>query len=296
MATIQKPNPGTKQRTAKPGKSVPIPMLKVTQYDKVTAFMFAVIIGLVITVVTLTLIWFMNLRPEAEGMASLEIVEIVGGYEDGDPDATPEVESPEDQVEDPMEEEMLESTLELSDKDSALDPPREPITGSQTGSAVGTGGRPLGAGGGFGRKGRELRWFVRFSDRGTLETYARQLDFFKIELAVLVPGRMTYLKNLSRPKPTVIVKTDVKNEKRLYMTWQGGNRRQGDIALFRKAGVNVAGGAIYHFYPKDTEARLVRREREHANRKPSEIRRTYFAVQSQGAGFRFIVTRQSPYR
>lgn len=273
-------------------------MLKITQYDKVTAFMFAVIIGLVITVVTLTMIWFMNLRPEAEGMALLDIVEIAGGYEDGDPDATPDVESPEDQVDDPMEEEMLENVVELSNKESMLEPPREPVTGSQTGSAKGNGGRPLGIGGGPGRKGRELRWYVRFSDRGTLETYARQLDFFKIELAVLVPGKMsyTYIKNLSRPRPTVTEKTNIKSEKRLYMTWQGGNRRQGDIALFRKAGVNVSGGTIYHFYPKETEARLVRREREHANRKPSDIRRTYFGVQSQGAGFRFIVTRQSLYR
>lgn len=279
---------------AKESHAVPSPVLKVTRYDTVTSFMLAVIIGLLILVAALTLIWLTNSKPMREGQAELEIFELPG-KRDGKLHETPNLESPDDPVKDPQIDQMLENVVELSNKPSEVQPPWEPVNGDKKGSAEGTGERPLGPTE-VGPGGREQKWFVRFSDRGSLEMYARQLDFFDIELAVLVPGKVTYIKNVSTPRPTVVVKTNFSDEKRLYMTWRGGSRRQADIELLRKAGVSVAGGVIYHFYPKETEARLVRLEREYAGRKNSEIRRTYFSVQGDGAGFRFVVTRQSIFR
>jgi hypothetical protein len=143
---------------------------------------------------------------------------------------------------------------------------------------------------------REQRWFVRFSEGSTLNEYARQLDFFGIELGALLPGgRMVYLSDVTSDRPKVREATSGADEQRLYMTWQGGERRKADLELFRKAGVDIAGGIVFHFYPPATEAMLARLERDYRNRPADQIRRTYFVVRPGAAAgqYAFEVTRQS---
>lgn len=291
MAAVKTPP----SAAAAPSRATPVrvPVMRVTRYDRVTSFMIALVLGLVVGVVWLMVVWFTNKLPAPAPPAELEIVEIAGGEEDGAPDETLQVESPEDPVEDPAVEEMLENVVELSNQLAELKPPSPEVTGSKVGSAQGTGRAPLGSGGGPGRLGREQRWFVRFSDSGTLEIYAQQLDFFGIELGALMPGRIVYLSNLSADRPTSRTVTSGGNETRMYMTWRGGNRRDGDIRLFQKAGIDVGGAVIFHFYPKPTEDTLARLERDYANRPANQIRRTYFSVQGTPGRFQFVVTRQS---
>jgi uncharacterized protein involved in tellurium resistance len=82
-------------------------------------------------------------------------------------------------------------------------------------------------------------------------------------------------------------------ETRLYFTWKGGTRKEADLQLFRKAGIDVGTGMIFHFYPKDTENALAVLELAHGKRKVQEIRRTYFAVKSESGGqYGFVVARQ----
>ena len=77
------------------------------------------------------------------------------------------------------------------------------------------------------------------------------------------------------------------------MTWQGGERRSADVQLFGKANVTVnASTVIFHFYPKPTEDKLAHIELEYRNRTVKQIRRTYFAVEPEGAGYKFSVFRQ----
>ena len=299
MATAKTAPTPTKSPPGKPGRQrSPAPVLKVTRYDLVTAFMSAVFLGLVIAAISMWVVWLTNRLSSTDGPAELELVEIVGGDEDGAPDQTLEVESPDEPVEDPQVDEMLENVVELSDRLADMNPPQEEISGTTKGSAIGTGRPSLGSSGGRGGLGREQRWFIRFSDRGTLETYARQLEFFGIELGAVFEARneIVYMSNLSSPKPSVRTVTGGTGENRMYMIWRGGNRKQGDIKLFKKAGVNVGGGKILHFYPKKTEQLLARIERDHANREADQIRRTYFVVRGDGAGFRFVVTRQSYFQ
>jgi hypothetical protein len=141
---------------------------------------------------------------------------------------------------------------------------------------------------------REQRWFVRFGERAGIDEYAKQLQFFGIEVGALLPdGRLVYLSNLTQPVPTIRYVDSGANEKRLYMTWQGGDRRSADVDLFKRANIDVFSDTpIFHFYPPATESQLVRLEVDYRNKKLSQIRRTYFEVTSGQKGYQFVVIRQ----
>lgn len=289
----------------------PLPVMRVTRYDRVSSGMIAVVLGLILTVIGVVAWWYTT-RPAPEPvLVPLEIL-ATGGYEDGSPDETLHVESPEEeipnaspveeQIDDLQIEEALDTVVELSDRATeqmeqiVAD---DPQSGGTPGSMQGTGGRPLGVGGGpGGGVPAEQRWFVRFAEDGSLDIYARQLDAFGIELGIIFPsrGELTYLSNLSRNPPSQRTVQTGANEQRLYMTWQGGQRKDADVKLIQRAGIDPTGGIIFHFYPRETEQLLARLEQSYANRSPREIRRTYFVVVPQGNSFTFAVTRQQYLR
>lgn len=287
------------------------PVMGTTEYDKASAGMIAAVAGLLALTGLLVAIWFTNREPPPPEAVPIEIIEMPGGFEDGNPDDSPELESPEEEIPDPaiaettddqsQIEEMLETIVELSDSASeqveTIQSNASQNTG-KVGSASGTGGRPLGMGGG-GKGGfpREQRWRIKFDD-GDLVTYAKQLDFFKIELGALFrDGRLIFIKDLSRPTPTKRQVQTGKGEDRLYMTWRGGSRKQADASLFKKAGVpNAESARLMHFYAPETEQLLARTEIAYRNRKSSEIRSTFFTVRKDGPGFKFVVTSQSYLR
>jgi len=286
------------------------PVMRVTQYDQVSSTLIAVVLALIIAVLWLSIVWFTNRLPQTENDVALEMIELAGGAEDGSPDESLLVESPEDPVDDPSQietpteenqvEEMLDSVVELSDK--ATQQVQQQLqtdlsNSGKMGSAAGTGKRALGFG--PGKKGlpREQRWFIKFSDRGSLNDYARQLDHFKIELgALLRNGQMIYLSKVASVKPVTRTASSGADEKRLYMTWQGGERRTSDLSLFKKAGHDVTGAILFHFYPKETENKLLSLEKQYRNKKFDEIRRTYFTVRNGRSGYEFEVTRQTYFR
>jgi hypothetical protein len=53
---------------------------------------------------------------------------------------------------------------------------------------------------------------------------------------------------------------------------------------------------LMHFYSPETEQLLAQTEVNYRGRKTTEIRRTYFSVRKDGAGFKFVVTSQSYLR
>jgi hypothetical protein len=78
------------------------------------------------------------------------------------------------------------------------------------------------------------------------------------------------------------------------MTWQGGTRKQADIQLFRRAGIEVGNSVIFQFYPKPIENQLAVLERDFARGRPTrEIRKTYFTVNRAGRGYEFAVKSQT---
>ena len=276
-----------------------------TQYDLATAALISVAVALLSLVAVLVAIWLSNLLPTNTTLTPL-LPPGDGGYEDGSPDETLHVESPEDPSDDPslsndqqemQLEQVLEQVITVSESAAEMVAPNEytdATAGGNPGSAEGT-GRPLGTGGGLtGGTPREQRWYVQFADKGDLKSYARQLDFFGIELGVAFrDGRIVYVKDFSTT-PAIRRERVSAAEKRLFMNWQdGGDRIKADMELLIQAGVeDVSSGVILHFYPRDTEEMMARLEYEYAKLPADQIRRTYFDVTRDGDGFRFAVASQ----
>jgi hypothetical protein len=166
------------------------------------------------------------------------------------------------------------------------------IVGSGTGLGDSRPPGPLGEGRGDGIP-RHERWEVHFSAGNTLATYARQLDFFKIELAVLGPGeQVQYVSGFSKQRPT-IRRGAAQGERRLYMTWRRGSLEQADRELVRRAGLDERGRPVLQFYDPETENQLAVLELEYAGKRPvSRIRRTRFGVADDRDGYRFFVMQQ----
>lgn len=287
---------------------VRLPVLRVTRYEQVSAFLVAIMAGLVVVVGLLSFAWYTTRAPKPKEPVPVELIEFTGGSEEGAVGETLRVDSPleanpeagavESASDEPEVRESLDNVLELTDAavtqiERQFDMGVRATVG-QPGSAEGTGRRPLGSGPGSGGGfPREQRWMIRFGDQTNLDAYARQLDYFGIEFGAVVDGKMVYISQLASPRPVMRTVASGAGEKRLYMTWRGGSRKQADLQLFRKAGIEVGTGVLFHFYPKNTEDRLARLELAYRKRRANEVRRTFFAVNSVEGGYEFAVVHQT---
>jgi len=284
------------------------PALRVTRYEQVSAFLIAIVAGLVVIVALLSMLWYSTRVTKPQEPIPVELIENTGGSEDGAIGETLRVDSPleanpdagsaEIASEQPETPDSIDQVLATADEAVTRVEPRPFELGSpnqgKPGSAQGTGRRPLGSGPGTGGGfSREQRWLVRFADQADLDEYTRQLDYFGIEFGAIVNGQLVYLSKLSSARPAVRKANSGADEKRLYMTWQGGGRKQADLQIFRKAGIDVGNGVIFHFYPKETEDRLAQLERAYRNRVANDIRRTYFSVERAKSGYEFTVSHQT---
>lgn len=286
------------QKKPSTGKHAKPPVLKVTQYDRVSSLMVAIALALAIAAGWLFLLWTTTWRPQPEALADIEILDARAGFEDGDEEEEfPEIDNPAEEL---QMEEQFESVIEHATSESMqafqqfeMDPVERTSPQSGTGS-----GRPLGVPGGTGTGlPRDQRWFVRFADRTSLDEYARQLDHFGIELGYLVLGNdsMVVLSNLSSPSPRKrTVTASSLGKDKMHFNWKGGSRQQADLKLLEKAGIRPApNGVIFHFYPRSVQQQLIQAETGYRNRRPDQIRRTYFVVKREGSGYTFEVVRQS---
>ncbi|MFG0333247.1 MAG: hypothetical protein ACF8TS_07800 [Maioricimonas sp. JB049] len=285
--------------------------MKLTRYDRISSGMIATFLFLILSTGVAASYWYASRPPREPELIPMELLDLSGGDPEGATDEAFEVESPEELVDDAslaeeLSEEVelqetLDNVVELSDQ-AAMQLQQVNASGEQNvgtpGSSVGSGRRPLGSGPGSGGLPREQRWYIRYADQADLDEYARQLDHFGIELGALLPaGELVYLSNISTPNPQVRRVTSGSDEKRLYMTWRGGDRRQADTKLFAKAGLDVGRSEIFHFYPPRVEQRLATLEHNYARRAAKEIRRTYFVVEARAGGaYELVVTRQTYFR
>jgi hypothetical protein len=291
--------------------TIPQPVIRVTRYDRVSAFLYAAVGGLCAVVLLLTFAWHATREAKPKEPVAVELFEDPGGSEDGSPDETLRVDSPDppspdaaagDAASDQQDlQESLDQVMTLADNAVADAQPRAPDLGvrnvAKPGSADGTGRRALGSGPGSGGGfSREQRWLVRFADQSNVGEYARQLDFFGIELGAVVNGKLHILSQIDLARPVVRTVNSGADEKRLYMTWQGGARKQADLQIFQRAGIVVGNGAMFHFYPRNVENKLAILEQEYRGRAAKDIRRTYFAVERAAGGFAFTVVHQTYLR
>ncbi len=275
--------------------------LRSGSYDSVASLLISLLIVVGICVLSLFLIWLTGRLIFTQRTVPVELVDYAGrgdhaaGYaRDMEPPGPEE-------LEEEMYEPQLEATLEavtdvVTTQTVALD---AVVTAAQA-TAKGGGGMGDSRGPGPEGEGRSdiippwERWEIRFTTSG-LDPYARQLDFFKIELAA-AGGAPTvdYASGLAKPKPDRREgKPD--DEKRMYMTWQNsaGPLAVFDRQLLAKAGVNTQRRLVLQFYPRETELKLLRLEAESARgRDARQFLKTIFGVRPAGAGYEFFVIDQ----
>ena len=293
-----------------------------TPYDRVTSFLMATVLGAILVVGWLALVYVSNQAFASRVTPPLQIID-VGGGGGGSPEGTAgmiekiEVAGAEASAfasnnteeagdfEEPSLQQtpgaMLDAIAEAGENMAEVDigavmPSGGPVASGRRSSKLGTGGPGLGFGPGDGGVSREQRWSIIFREGQSPEEYARQLDALKVELAVVNgPNQLVYVSNFSSPQPTRRFGTGQKDN-RLYFLWQGSGRKASDLALLKKAGVEVGENVVLQFYPQGAEDRLARLEMSYRGRQPSEIRVTRFQVVPEGNSYTFKVVAQEALR
>jgi hypothetical protein len=289
-----------------------------TSYDRVTSLLLAVILSTVIIVVWLGLVILTNRSHARSVAAEIQIIEVYGGGGgslDGEEDSTEQIDvadaaaaafasnaelSPAD-FEEPSVEAVPSAMVEAFADQQFADLAEEMPDGGAVATGIrasklGTGAASYGLGLGDGGVPREERWSIIYNPGQTIEEYARLLDFFGVEMATVRDGQMHYAANFTKPSPDVRV-ANRGSDDRLYFLWQGGGRRQSDIELLRKAGIEVGQrGVIFQFFPAQVEQILSRLEQQYKGLQPVEIRSTKFRVIPTGNRFAFEVIDQQPLK
>ncbi|MDB5351108.1 MAG: hypothetical protein JWN86_2355 [Planctomycetota bacterium] len=290
-------------------------------YDRVSSMLISVVVGTAMIVGWLWLVYFANQAYASPTPAAVEIVEVTGGgAPDGDITGTGEAnpnageqtssgtsnpsedasgfDEPQDQATSTPVLDAMATNSDGEVSDGAVDTPRGgAVSMGPKGSRLGGNGIVgLGQGGpGSGGVTRAQRWVFVAPPGQTADDYARQLDYFKVELGT--PGSGNTVKYASNFASAPITRTGLPaNEKRLYISWQGQARKQFDIELMRKAGIDP-GGPILQFFPPELTNNLAQMEVRFKGRQPIEIAQTRFTVQpAGGGGFAFVVMDQKSLR
>ena len=290
-------------------------------YDRVTSLLLAVVLGALLVFGWLSIIAATTSAYQARVTQPIEVIEVSGGgggAPDGKVASVEEINVPggeqsdrasnneEDasQFEQPTVEArpaaMLDTVAEagqtLAEVDvSSVMPRGERIATGKRRSKVGNGGPGYGFGPGDGGVRREDRWSILYKTGQTADEYARQLDAFGVELAVIVGDHMVYASNFSKAQPTRRSGAG-SDDKRLFFVWRGQGRKESDLALLAKAGLDVGEGVIFQFYPARIEAILEQLEVRYKGKQPAEIRNTRFGVVQSGGGYGFEVLSQEYLR
>lgn len=157
-------------------------------------------------------------------------------------------------------------------------------------------GRPAGKGEASAAAAEALKvhnWELQIAKGNTLETYAKMLDFFGIELGALMPeGKIIYAYNLSKLKPDTRV-GPAASEKRYYFTWARGDLRKADQDLYSQAGVDTSERVIVCFMPREIEALIADLEKSYAGEKAGSVAKTRVGLRRKADGYEFFVVEQA---
>jgi hypothetical protein len=294
-----------------------------SRYDRVTSMLMAVVVGAMLIVGLLFVVYWTNQAYASRLTAPLEIVEVYGGgggSPEGEVGATEKIDVPgaeaaaaasnnEEQASDFEEPSVMQTPT--ATLDAVATPGQEVVeadfgpsmsgggataTGKRS-SKLGTGGPAFGFGPGDGGVPPEQRWTIIYSEGQSPEEYARQLDFFRVELGVPVGNTIVYGSRFSSPNPERRTGLPSADKQRLYFLERGQNRKASKIAMLRRAGIEANENSnVFEFYPREVEETLRRLEVAYRGRQPAEIRTTRFSVVQRGGGYAFEVLDQQPLR
>lgn len=277
--------------------------LRTSRFDLVSSFLVALIGFIGIFFAMLAILWLTSRWTWTEGPIEMPIENPAGRGENAE-GFERDFEPPgEEEVEDLLEPTLADTIEAVTDAVSSVAASLVSADTNQAATTVGKGGmgdsRPPGPEGeGDDIVPRFERWQLEFESKD-IDSYAKQLDFYKIELGVLGGGvkGVEVASNVSTsPKKRVIL--DTKGEKRLYFRFNRPTPLQKfDQTLLGRAGARLgAGRTTLKFIPKDLEAILATIELEYAREKGhntvKEIAKTVFKSQPEGSKYAFKVISQ----
>ena len=276
----------------------PSPTLAVSAYERVAGWLLAWLVVLGASTLVLFLIWVTSRRYRLVPAVPVTVLEDVGGGGQGLVEGDPSFEEPAPQ-ELPAQPPLPDLAPTLSTLIASRVQDLEALEGSSSrgrgqgqGTGEGRGAGPGGFGSGAGVPAAE-RWLLRLSAED-LSDYARQLDFFGIELGVAGGGerQVTYISRLSSAQPRVR-RGDPRDEHRLRFLHRQGELQQADRQLAAKAGVPVEGRVVFQFFSDALYQQLLALEAAHKGSRPlADVRRTEFGVRKTSGGYEFFVLRQ----
>ena len=292
--------------------SEPRAALRVSSYDRVASMLVALLILIGSSVTLMFLVWFSN-RVHTSQVAVPVVIDELGTGEGGpaggggtdlDQPAANEVVQETNLRQPELKETLSMVASAVQDRADLLDDPAmidraNPGRGGGTGGGIGTGrGAGIGPGtgtgaGGDGSRGPPRRWELRFPRDNTLEAYAKQLDFFGIELGVLLPGnKVQYAYNLSKAQPDQRTGA-ADQDKRYYLTWRRGELEQADRELLARAKVDCQDRLILKFLPVEIEKLLASLAKARAGNSAAGVPTTVFGLRAEGNGYAFYVIEQT---
>ncbi len=297
MTTVEEP-PKAEDRPARPMSSraprLKAAELSTSRYESVSSMLVALLITLGAAVGVLAIVWLTSRIFVSQTAVPVALAEIGTGDDDelGDGSGLDEPSPEEMQQETDITEPQVEELLDVVE-DAVSENPAE-LSESSEGGAENGGERRRGGGSGKG-KGRAQKWEITFLEGNTLDLYAQQLDYFRVELGAIGADSPDVIYAAGLSKPPIQTRTAPRAaEKRLYMSWRPGSPlRDADLKLMAKAGVKDPRRFIVQFYPDDVVGRLQQLEKEFRGRERSQIQRTRFGVRPKaGGGYEFYVLEQ----
>ena len=282
--------------------------LGVSRYDQVAGLLLATLLFLGCITLVMFLIWLSNRTIRVAVAVPVTVLEDVGGGGSGSGPLSggigeleqPDVSEVAVTTDEPAVEQALVAAAsvvaERASELTVLDGDMTPGSGIGRGEGTGIGdGRGPGPGGPGTSDGVPVyeRWEIRMS-AASLDEYARQLDYFRVELGVAGGGNpnVEYISNLAAAKPKVHV-GNPRDERRLRFLHRSGELRQADRQLAKKAGVDTEGRIVFQFYDDALYKRLLTLEAaRRGTRRIAEVRRTIFGVKKSGALYEFFVIDQ----
>ncbi len=257
-------------------------MMTTSSYEKTASFVITLLILIGLVTVILFGIWLTAslLRGQPQPVAVQLYDEGTGVNDNAEFD--PDVITPGADIE--TDEMTLQQALQIVDTVSAnasifADPAPLDETVLLPGGTKGD-GRTKGDGDGRGKR----HWEFVFPTGITAAEYARQLDYFNIELGVLQPGgKVAYASKLSANKPSVRYGAS-EAEKRFYLTWLKGDLQAVEREILTKAGIDHEGKLILKFLPPALEMQLAEMEIAKAGNQKEKVRATYYGIRSKSKG------------
>ncbi len=291
-----------------------IQRMRVRPYDKAAALLIASLIFAGFFDALMFFLWLTPMLDFGKDQVAIEIVlDIAGrgdhaeGYErDKEPPGVEELE----EFMEPEVEMLLEAVTDVvSTTAAAWDSVATDATAPSHGTGAGD-SRPPGPLG----EGEDIipeweRWELKYNT-STIDQYARQLDFFKIELGAVGGGhpQVDYAMNFS---------TNVKKrkgpgdaEQRIYFTWSEGKLKQYDNTLLSQSGIPTQRRIVCQFIPPSLRQNLLNKELQFAMdrmgiKKPldqmtrndyvpifKKLAKTIFGVRRSGGKYEFYVISQ----